>query len=52
MRHARNLPDEEKPARNVGLDYVDEGQLKVREQDEWIWERALGALRADGAERV
>jgi mono/diheme cytochrome c family protein len=37
----KNLPDEEKPARNVGLDYVDEGQLKVREQDEWIWERAL-----------
>lgn len=37
----KNLPDEEKPARNVGLDFVDEGQLKVREQDEWIWERAL-----------
>ncbi len=37
----KNLPDEEKPARAVGLDYVEEGQLKVREQDEWIWERAL-----------
>lgn len=37
----KDLPDEEKPARNVGLDYVAEGQLKVREQDEWIWERAL-----------
>ncbi len=34
-------PDEMKPTRNVGLDHVAEGQLKVREQDEWIWERAL-----------
>lgn len=34
-------PDEMKPPRNVGMDYVAEGQLKVREQDEWIWERAL-----------
>ncbi|MCB1204195.1 MAG: PSD1 domain-containing protein [Verrucomicrobiae bacterium] len=34
-------PDEKKPPRNVGLDYVAEGQLKVREQDEWIWERTL-----------
>jgi mono/diheme cytochrome c family protein len=37
----KNLPDEEKPPRHVGLDYVDEGQLKVREQDVWIWERRL-----------
>lgn len=37
----KNLPDEEKPPRHVGLDYVDEGQLKVREQDEWIWNRRL-----------
>jgi hypothetical protein len=37
----QKLPDEEKPPRNVGLDHVDEGQLKVREQDEWIWQRAL-----------
>ncbi|MEQ1859521.1 MAG: PSD1 and planctomycete cytochrome C domain-containing protein [Chthoniobacteraceae bacterium] len=37
----KNLPDDEKPARAVGLDHVDEGQLKVREQDEWIWQRAL-----------
>ncbi|HQX52846.1 MAG TPA: PSD1 and planctomycete cytochrome C domain-containing protein, partial [Planctomycetaceae bacterium] len=37
----RNLPDEEKPPRNVGLDHIDEGQLKVREQDEWIWKRCL-----------
>ncbi len=37
----QNLPDEQKPPRHVGLDYVDEGQLKVREQDEWIWTRRL-----------
>jgi hypothetical protein len=37
----KNLPDDEKPPRHVGLDYVDEGQLKVREQDVWIWERRL-----------
>ena len=30
-----------KPPRNVGMDYVAEGQLKVREQDDWIWERNL-----------
>ena len=35
------LPDEQKPPRNVGLDHTDEGQLKVREQDEWIWKRNL-----------
>ncbi|MCA9045158.1 MAG: DUF1553 domain-containing protein, partial [Planctomycetaceae bacterium] len=37
----RDLPDDEKPPRHVGLDHVDEGQLKVREQDEWIWNRRL-----------
>jgi mono/diheme cytochrome c family protein len=37
----KDLPDEEKPARHVGLDHVDAGQLKVREQDEWIWTRRL-----------
>ncbi|MGA0029767.1 MAG: PSD1 and planctomycete cytochrome C domain-containing protein [Opitutales bacterium] len=36
----KNDPDDRKPPRNIGLDHVDEGQLKVREQDEWIWERA------------
>ena len=36
----QKLPDEEKPPRAVGLDHVEEGQLKVREQDEWIWQRA------------
>jgi mono/diheme cytochrome c family protein len=37
----KGLPDEEKPPRAVGLDHVAEGQLKVREQDDWIWERRL-----------
>ncbi|WP_013629305.1 PSD1 and planctomycete cytochrome C domain-containing protein [Rubinisphaera brasiliensis] len=37
----KNLPDEEKPPRHVGLDHVEQGQLKVREQDEWIWTRRL-----------
>ncbi|MCG8653132.1 MAG: PSD1 and planctomycete cytochrome C domain-containing protein [Pirellulales bacterium] len=37
----KSLPDDEKPPRHVGLDHVDEGQLKVREQDEWIWNRRL-----------
>ncbi len=37
----KNLADELKPPRNVGLDHVAEGQLKVREQDEWIWNRQL-----------
>ena len=40
-RPHRTDPDEKKPPRHVGLDHVDEGQLKVREQDEWIWQRAL-----------
>ena len=37
----RDLPDEQKPPRHVGLDYVDQGRLKVREQDVWIWTRRL-----------
>lgn len=37
----RNLPDDEKPPRHCGLDHVEQGQLKVREQDEWIWTRRL-----------
>jgi len=37
----RGLPDEEKPPRHVGLDIVEQGQLKVREQDVWIWNRRL-----------
>ena len=37
----RDLPDDKKPPRHVGLDHVEQGQLKVREQDEWIWNRRL-----------
>ncbi len=37
----KSLPDDEKPPRHVGLDDVDKGRLKVREQDEWIWNRRL-----------
>ncbi|WP_235990724.1 PSD1 and planctomycete cytochrome C domain-containing protein [Bremerella alba] len=37
----RSLPDDEKPPRHCGLDHVEQGQLKVREQDEWIWTRRL-----------
>ncbi len=33
--------DEMKPPRGVGLDIVEQGRLKVREQDEWIWTRRL-----------
>ncbi|QDV24852.1 PSD1 and planctomycete cytochrome C domain-containing protein [Aureliella helgolandensis] len=37
----KGLSDEEKPARHVGLTIAEQGQLKVREQDEWIWTRRL-----------
>ncbi|QDU03687.1 Planctomycete cytochrome C [Gimesia chilikensis] len=37
----RGLPDDAKPPRHVGLDHVEQGELKVREQDEWIWTRRL-----------
>ncbi|MCR9294974.1 MAG: PSD1 and planctomycete cytochrome C domain-containing protein [bacterium] len=37
----KDLPDEAKPPRHVGLNHVEQGQLKVREQDEWIWQRRL-----------
>ena len=35
------LPDSEKPPRHYGLTSADEGRLKVRKQDEWIWTRRL-----------
>ncbi len=35
----KNLPDDAKPPRHVGLDHIDEGTLKVREQDVRIWGR-------------
>ncbi|YCM46086.1 PSD1 and planctomycete cytochrome C domain-containing protein [Verrucomicrobiaceae bacterium 227] len=31
--------DDQKPPRHVGLDETEKGHLKVREQDEWIWNR-------------
>lgn len=37
----KNLPDDEKPPRMVGLNHVEQGQRKIREQDEWIWTRRL-----------
>lgn len=36
-----NLPDSAKPPRHYGLTSSDEGRLKVRKQDEWIWTRRL-----------
>ena len=36
-----DLPDSEKPPRHHGLTSADEGRLKVRKQDEWIWTRRL-----------
>ncbi len=35
------LPDEEKPPRHCGLSIEEQGQLKVRTQDVWIWKRRL-----------
>ena len=37
----RKDPDEMKPPRHVGLNHVQSGQLKVREQDVRIWKRRL-----------
>ena len=41
LAERRKLPDDVKPPRHVGLDHVDQGTLKVREQDERIWRRRL-----------
>ncbi len=41
LEKRRNLPDASKPPRGVGLNHTEQGQLKVREQDEWIWTRRL-----------
>ncbi len=35
------LPDDKKPPRHYGLTAAEEGRLKVRKQDEWIWTRRL-----------
>ena len=40
-RSRKDLDDELKPPRHVGLTHVEQGQLKVREQDVWIWNRRL-----------
>ena len=37
----RKLPDDEKPPRHVGLSPEEQGSKKVREQDQWIWNRRL-----------
>ncbi len=37
----RGLPDEEKPPRHVGLSPAETGRMKVRKQDDWIWERRM-----------
>jgi mono/diheme cytochrome c family protein len=37
----KKLPDEEKPPRHAGLSPEEQGRLKVRMQDEWIWNRRL-----------
>ena len=37
----KNLPDHKKPPRHVGLNHIEQGRLKVREQDSWIWQRRL-----------
>ena len=37
----KDLPDDEKPPRHVGLSPEEQGRLKVREQDAWIWRRRL-----------
>ncbi|NNJ27876.1 PSD1 and planctomycete cytochrome C domain-containing protein [Alienimonas chondri] len=37
----KDLPDEQKPPRHVGLSTEEQGELKVREQDVWIWNRRL-----------
>ncbi len=35
----KNDPEDMKPIRHVGLTEIEQGRLKVREQDTWIWER-------------
>ena len=42
----KEVDDENKPPRAAGLDHVQQGQLKVREQDVWIWTRRLERYQA------
>ena len=39
LNDRKDDPDDEKPPRHCGLTEVEQGRLKVREQDEWIWGR-------------
>lgn len=39
LNDRKNDDDDKKPPRHVGLDETEKGHLKVREQDEWIWNR-------------
>ncbi|MEZ6106692.1 MAG: DUF1549 domain-containing protein [Pirellulaceae bacterium] len=41
LAERQGQPDEAKPPRHIGLSPEEQGQLKVREQDEWIWTRRL-----------
>ena len=37
----KNLPDDKKPPRHYGLTTTEEGRIKVRQQDDWVWTRRL-----------
>ncbi len=37
----KKVADENKPPRHVGLNEIEKGKMKVRQQDKWIWERRL-----------
>lgn len=37
----KDIPDDQKPPRHHGLTEEEQGRLKVRQQDEWIWNRRL-----------
>jgi hypothetical protein len=41
LKERKNDDDDQKPPRHVGLNETEKGHLKVREQDEWIWNRRL-----------
>jgi mono/diheme cytochrome c family protein len=41
LQKRKSVDDEKKPPRHVGLSPEEQGRLKVREQDVWIWTRRL-----------
>ena len=41
LEKRKSLADEKKPPRHVGLNQMEQGRLKVREQDSRIWERRM-----------